>query len=73
MKMLSNNTEPAQFNSKARDYLKKLDTYRPSLSSFVIWLGLNQEVHRKVKGYEIWIDRDYDPEKAYFLSTFRKG
>jgi prolycopene isomerase len=65
MKMLSKNTEPAQFNSKARDYLKKLDTYRPSLSSFVVWLGLNQEVHRKVKGYEIWIDRDYDPEKAY--------
>ena len=65
MKMLSKNTEPAQFNSNARDYLKKLDTYRPSLSSFVVWLGLNQEVHRKVKGYEIWIDRDYDPEKAY--------
>ncbi len=65
MKMLSKNTEPAQFNSKARDYLKKLDTYRPSLSSFVVWLGLNQEVHRQVKGYEIWIDRDYNPEKAY--------
>jgi all-trans-retinol 13,14-reductase len=65
MKMLSNNTGPAQFNSQARDYLKKLDTYRPSLSTFVVWLGLNQEVHRKVKGYEIWIDRDYDPEKAY--------
>ena len=65
MKMLPQNTEPAKFNSKAREYLKKLDTYRPSLSSFVVWLGLNQEVHRKVKDYEIWIDRDYDPEKAY--------
>ncbi len=65
MKMLSQNTEAAKFNSKAREYLKKLDTYRPSLSTFVVWLGLNQEVHRKVKGYEIWIDRDYDPEKAY--------
>ncbi|MBW1945906.1 MAG: NAD(P)/FAD-dependent oxidoreductase [Deltaproteobacteria bacterium] len=65
MKMLSQNTEAAKFNSKAREYLKKLDTYRPSLSTFVVWLGLNQEVYRKVKGYEIWIDRDYNPEKAY--------
>ncbi len=65
MKMLPKNTGPAKLSSKTRDYLKKLDTYRPSLSSFVVWLGLNQEVHRKVKGYEIWIDRDYDPEKAY--------
>jgi len=65
MKMLTGNNEPAKFNSKARKYLKNLDTYRPSLSSFIVWLGLNQEVHRKVKGYEIWIDRAYDPEKAY--------
>jgi prolycopene isomerase len=65
MKMLSQNTGSAKFSSKARDYLEKLDTYRPSLSTFIVWLGLNQEVHRKVKGYEIWIDRDYDPEKAY--------
>jgi len=65
MKMLTGNNEPAKFNSKARKYLKNLDTYRPSLSSFIVWLGLNQEVHRKVKGYEILIDRDYDPEKAY--------
>jgi prolycopene isomerase len=65
MKMLSKNTGPATISSKTRDYLKKLDTYRPSLSTFIVWLGLNQEVHLKVKGYEIWIDRDYDPEKAY--------
>jgi all-trans-retinol 13,14-reductase len=65
MKMLTGNNEPAKFNSKARKYLKNLDTCRPSLSSFIVWLGLNQEVHRKVKGYEILIDRDYDPEKAY--------
>ena len=65
MKMLSKNTEPAKLSSKTRDYLKKLESYRPSLSTFIVWLGLNQEVHRKVKGYEIWIDRDYDPEKAY--------
>lgn len=65
MKMLSKNIGSAKFSSKTRDYLKKLDTYRPSLSTFIVWLGLNQEIHRKVKGYEIWIDRDYNPEKSY--------
>jgi phytoene dehydrogenase-like protein len=65
MKMLSQNTGPSKFSSESRDYLDKLDTYKPSLSSFIVWLGLNQEVHNKIKGYEIWIDRDYDPEKAY--------
>lgn len=65
MKMLSQNTGPAKFSSKARNYLEMLDAYRPSLSSFVVWLGLNQEAHHKVKGYEILLDRDYDPEKAY--------
>ncbi len=65
MKMLSGDADPAKLGGKAGEYVKKLDTYRPSLSTFIVWLGLNQEVHRKVKGYEIWIDRDYDPEKAY--------
>jgi len=65
MKMLSKNVGPAQFSSRTSDYMKKLDTYRPSLSTFNVWLGLNQEVHRKVKGYEIWINRDYDPENSY--------
>jgi len=65
IKMLSGNGDSAKLEGKVGKYVKKLDTYRPSLSTFVVWLGLNQEVHRKVKGYEIWIDRDYDPEKAY--------
>ena len=65
IKMLSKNTAHTKFSEKTCDYLKKLDTYRPSLSTFIVWLGLNQEIHRKVKGYEIWIDRDYNPEKSY--------
>jgi prolycopene isomerase len=47
------------------DFLTKLQGYRPSLSSFVVWLGLNCEIRNKIKGYEIFVLRDYDPEKAY--------
>ena len=33
------------------DYLKKLDEYRPSLSTFIVWLGLKQELKGRLKGY----------------------
>lgn len=47
------------------DFLERLKGYRPSISSFVVWLGLNREIRNTVKGYEIFIDRGYDPEKAF--------
>jgi prolycopene isomerase len=47
------------------DFLNKLKGYRPSLSSFVVWLGLNREIRNRIKGYEIFVLKDYDPEKAY--------
>jgi prolycopene isomerase len=48
-----------------REYLEKLDAYRPALSSFVVWLGLNQEIRGTVDGYEIFVLSGYDPEIAY--------
>ena len=33
------------------DYLKYLENYRPSLSTFIVWLGLNTELRGKIKGY----------------------
>jgi len=47
------------------DFLKRLKGYRPSISTFVVWLGLNREVRNRIKGYEIFILKDYDPEKCY--------
>lgn len=54
----------AQTNDQ-REYLEKLESYRPALSSFVVWLGLNQEIRGTVDGYEIFVLSGYDPEKAY--------
>jgi prolycopene isomerase len=60
-KMLPKDTIP-------KSYLKNLKTYRKSLSSFVVWLGLNKEIDQ-VKDYEIDIDLSanskYDKDRLY--------
>jgi prolycopene isomerase len=43
-KMLPPDSAPA-------DYLKKLDGYSPSISSFIVWLGLNKDVRGIIKTY----------------------
>ena len=45
-------------------YLKKLSSYQPSLSSFIVWLGLNREL-KDIKDYEIFMGDDQGPEAAY--------
>jgi prolycopene isomerase len=46
-------------------YLEKLSGFEPSLSSFIVWLGLNKEIRGQVKGYEIFKKAGTDPGKAY--------
>ncbi|PQP35459.1 hypothetical protein C6A37_02410 [Desulfobacteraceae bacterium SEEP-SAG9] len=47
------------------DYIKTLENYRPSLSSFIVWLGLSNELRGKIKGYSTHVtsgrgaDADY--------------
>jgi all-trans-retinol 13,14-reductase len=65
MRMLPQKPELSDYSDKAREYLEKLKTYRTSLSTFIVWLGLNREIRGKVKGYEIFATQHYDPEKAY--------
>ena len=43
-KMLPPDSVPA-------DYLKKLDGYSPSISTFIVWLGLNKDVRGIIKTY----------------------
>ena len=37
------------------DYLQKLSTYKPSISSFIVWLGLNEELRGKIHGSGIHV------------------
>jgi prolycopene isomerase len=45
-------------------YLKNLKTYQPSLSSFIVWLGLSREL-KDIKDYEIFIGGAEGPEAGY--------
>jgi all-trans-retinol 13,14-reductase len=65
MKMLAGKTDLKKHSSSARKYMEKLNTYRPSLSSFNVWLGLDHEIHKKIKSYETFISKTGDPEKDY--------
>jgi all-trans-retinol 13,14-reductase len=46
-------------------YLKRLDGYRPSLSTFIVWLGLNRPLRGKIKGCGIHVGSGLGPEADY--------
>jgi prolycopene isomerase len=65
MELLARDTAPEDLPRKATQYEEKIKTYRPSLSSFIVWLGLNRDIRKTVKGYEIFVSEHYDPEQSY--------
>jgi all-trans-retinol 13,14-reductase len=47
------------------DYVKKLEGFKPSISSFIVWLGLNSELRGKIKGCGIHVSSGKGPELDY--------
>ncbi|MBI5580473.1 MAG: NAD(P)/FAD-dependent oxidoreductase [Deltaproteobacteria bacterium] len=47
------------------DYLKRLESLKPSISSFIVWLGLNRELRGRVKGCGIHVGTGRGPEADY--------
>ena len=47
------------------DYAKRLEGYRPSISSFIVWLGVNRELRGKIKGCGIHVSSGRGPEMDY--------
>lgn len=47
------------------DYVKKLEAYRPSISSFIVWLGLNRELRNQIRGCGIHVSSGRGPEADY--------
>lgn len=47
------------------DYREKLGEYRPSISSFIVWLGLHQDLTGIVEGYNSHIGSGRGPEADY--------
>ncbi|MEJ2587271.1 MAG: NAD(P)/FAD-dependent oxidoreductase [Deltaproteobacteria bacterium] len=47
------------------DYRKKLASYRPSISCFIVWLGLNRELRGKVPWYTTGVHSGQSPDADY--------
>ena len=47
------------------EYIKKLEGYRPSISSFIVWLGLNRELRGEIDAYSTHVVSDRGPEVDY--------
>ena len=47
------------------EYLKKLDGYKPSISSFIVWLGLNRDLRNRIAGAGIHVASGQGSESDY--------
>lgn len=50
------------------EYLQKLSSYRPSISCFLVWLGLNKELRGSVPWYSTSVESGRGPEADYVSS-----
>jgi prolycopene isomerase len=62
MEMLEGIDQP---DESLLEYRERLESCRPSLSTFLVWLGLNQDIRDTVNGYEIFLQGGHDVERAY--------
>lgn len=46
-------------------YLKRIDSYRPSVSSFMVWLGLNQDIRGRLKHAHVYVSSGQASEAGY--------
>jgi prolycopene isomerase len=71
--VVSNASAPATFqemlpqNALPRDFAHQLTAYKPSLASFIVWLGLKRDITQKVKAFSTFISNGLSPDEDYEL------
>jgi phytoene dehydrogenase-like protein len=50
------------------DYKTRLNSFKPSVSSFIVWLALNKDITDKIKDSHIFMRSENDPEKVFAAS-----
>lgn len=55
-------------NSVPDNFIKKINSYRPSISSFIVWLGLNRPLRGNVPGFSTSISSGRSPTDAYQMA-----
>ena len=69
--VVSNASAPVTFqemlpkDAVPADYLEKLKSYKPSISSFLVWLGVNQELKGKIKAFSTHVSGGRGPDADY--------
>jgi phytoene dehydrogenase-like protein len=69
--VVSNASVPATFqkmlptDAVPADYLRKLTSYKPSISSFVVWLGLQGDITEKIKAFSTFVSSGLNPDEDY--------
>lgn len=69
--VVSNASAPATFREMLpkgavpKAYMDKLAGYKPSISSFIVWLGLNRELRGKIKGFSTHVSSGQGSEIDY--------
>ena len=49
------------------DYLHKLIRYKPSISSFIVWLGLKDDITTKIRAFSTFVSSGLNPDEDYAL------
>jgi phytoene dehydrogenase-like protein len=72
--VVSNASAPALFNemlpkgSLPTAYLEKLRSYRPSISCFIVWLGIDRSLKDVLPGYSTRVAAGQSPEESYAMA-----
>ncbi len=73
--VVANCSAPTLFNemlpksSVSQKYMDKIASYQPSISAFIIWLGLNRSLRGEVPGYSTALTGNRPPEEEYELAV----
>ncbi len=55
-------------NSVPQSYRKMINSYQPSISCFIVWLGLNRSLRGQVPGFSTSVGPDLTPEASYRMA-----
>jgi phytoene dehydrogenase-like protein len=72
--VVSNASAPALFNemlpagSLPAAYREKLRSYRPSISCFIVWLGIDRDLKSALPGYSTRVGTGQSPEESYAMA-----
>lgn len=72
--VVSNASAPRLFNemlpegSLPKAYVDRLSSYRPSISCFIVWLGIDRSLKGALPGYSTRVGPSQSPEESYALA-----